>query len=157
MNILHYLFIALFVLLAINEDTRRACAVFLVSYFVYDSFILPTDGFSYYHLCALLNLIIGLLIINKHFIVGCLSFLLIPANYIGYFLFVKYYEPTIYDNISLSIISMQILMLTVRSLHGIFTKSDRSGVLSNIFRLLVVRLVSVDSVSKNKKSLEKMV
>jgi len=156
MNILHYLFIALFFLLAINEDTRKACIVFLVSYLIYDNYILPKDGFSYYHLCALLNLFIGLYIINKHFVVGCLSFLLIPTNLIGYFLFVKYYEPTIYDNISLSIISVQILILTVRSLHGIFTKSDRSGIFSNIFRLLVVRIVRADSMEKDKKAMGKV-
>jgi hypothetical protein len=127
-----------------------------VSYFVYDNLILPLDGFNYYHFCALLNLGIGLLIINKHFIVGLFSFSLIPVNLVGYFLFMKYYDPVIYDNIALSIISMQILILTIRSLHGIFTKSAGSGGISNFLRLFVVRIIRIDSMEKDKVPLEKV-
>ncbi len=152
----HYLFIALFILLAINRDTRKACVVFLVSYFLYENYIIPLDSFSYYHFCALLNLFIGLLVIKDNFIVGCLSFSLIPVNLFGYFLFIKYYDPTFYDNISLIIISLQILTLTIRSLHGIFTRSNGDGRLSYLLRLLVVRLVDSDSVWKDKVKMEKI-
>ena len=156
MNSWHYLFIVLFSLLAISKDTRKACLVFLVSYFLYKYLILPVSGFYYYHLCALLNLIVGLVIIKRNFVVGCLSFSLIPANLLGFFLFMKYYEPTIYDNIALTIILLQLLTLSMRSLHGIFTRSDGNGKLANTFRLLVVRIVMADSVAKNKKTLEKL-
>jgi hypothetical protein len=156
MDSMHYLFIALFLLLAISKDTRKACMVFLASYLLYKTLILPVSGFYYYHFCALLNLVIGFAIIKKHFVVGCLSFSLIPTNLFGYFLFMKFYDPTIYDNIALTIISLQLITLAIRSLHGIFTRSDRDGKLANTFRLLVVRIVMADSVEKNKKTMEKL-
>jgi hypothetical protein len=129
-----------------------------VIYSLFETFQLinPVEHRYYYHFCALLNLVIGSLIINRHFVVGCLSFSLIPVNWFGFFLFTKYYEPTIYDNISLSIILLQLLTLTIRSLHGIFTDPSRNGKLANICRLLVVRIVMADSMAKNKNQVEKV-
>ena len=154
MNPLHYAFIACFALLAINKGTRKACMVYLVSYFIYSNLIFPMTGFYYYHFCALLSLVTGLIIINKHFIVGCLSLFLIPTNLIGYFLFYKYYEPTIYDNIALTIILMQLLTLTIRAIHGIFTGTGREGILERACRLFVVRIIVADSMDQNKTTME---
>ena len=153
---LDWLIMAAFAILAIDKEVRSACFTFLFAFLVYWVLVVPESGSIYYHLAAWLNLGIGLAIINKHFVVGCLSFSLIPANLLGYFLYYKYYESTIYDNIALTIILLQILTLTIRSLHGIFTRSNRLGIRKNAFGLFVVWVINADSMEKSKKTVEKI-
>ena len=156
MSHVHYIFIVLFLFLTISKDTRKAALVFLASYFIYQNLIIPSENLMYYRLCALLSLCIGLLLIKSNFIVGCLSLFLIPTNLIGYFLYVKYYEPVFYDNMALTIVFLQIIILIIRSLHGVFNRSFRDRGISNIFRLLMVCIVNADSNKKDKIQMEEV-
>lgn len=153
---LDWLIMLSFALLAINKEVRSACLNFLFAYLVYFALIFPESGFVYYHLAAALNLCLGIVIIQRHFVVGVLVFALIPTNIIGYLLFINDYQPPFYDNIALTIILLQILTLTIRSLHGIFTRSSEFGILGNAFRLFVVWVIAADSMDKDKKTLEKV-
>ena len=145
-----------FAVLVINKETRMASSVFLLSYLIYYLVysIIPDD--YYYHFCAILNLCIGLKIIKKHLIVGLLSFLLIPTNFLGLVLYTKYYDPLIYANIALTIIFLQIITLTLRAFHGMATDPIGRGRNSNFFGLLMVWVISTDSMAKDKKTMEKV-
>ena len=71
---------------------------------------------SYYLYSAALNTVLGVILYSKYRVVAILSFSLILANYIGYLLSFYRYEPTVYDNICLTIIALQIIMLIFRGL-----------------------------------------
>ena len=155
-GVLDWLIMAAFAILAINKEVRNACGTFLFAFLIYWVLIFPENGGVYYHLAAWLNLGIGLAVINRHFVVGCLSFALIPTNLLGYLLYYKYYESTFYDNIALTIILLQILTLTIRSLHGIYTRSNKFRVRKNALGLFVVWLIACDSMDKSKTKVEKV-
>ena len=161
-------------LLAINKGIREVCLIYLVSYLIYLNFILYVDdiwymrvcalgdgvgtdcGIWYYRLCEILALATGSLIIKKSFIVGCLSFSLIGVNLLGAFLFWHRYPLTIYDNIALTVILLQLLTLSIRTLNGILNKSSGSSFFGRAFRLFVMRITYIDSWAKNKKTVEEM-
>ena len=153
---LDWLIMASFAILAISKDVRSACLTFLFGFLIYWVLIYPENGEMYYHLAAWLNLGIGWVVIKKHFVVGLLAFLLIPTNVIGFLLYDNNYESTFYYNISLTIILLMILTLTLRSLHGIYTRSARFRVRKNPLGLLVLWIVNADSMDKNKTSVEKV-
>jgi len=138
----HYILIGLFIALLFFKPSRSAAKVILVGYLIYLIFILPIDGPYYYKLAALLNMIIGFILYKEYRIVALLSFSLILVNSVGLVLYNNYYEPTIYDNLSLLIIALQILILIARvTLNGIHARGVRGRAL--------VFLINFDSIKSS--------
>ena len=123
MNFTQYIFIGALLLLFFNQKTRLASSVILASYAVYIPFVLELDGDQYYyHLSALIDLLIGLAVYKKFKIVGLLSFLLIPVHSLGLALYDGYYEPALYDNMCVLIIILQLIALLYKATpDGIIT------------------------------------
>ena len=146
MSITEVLIIGAFLALLIPEQSRVAANVMLIFNLVYFLFVIDLDWNYYYITSATLNTVIGFILFSRYRIVAILSFLLIPVNFIGYTMYKYYYEPTIYDNICLTIIILQIVMLTVRGLLNGIDKRFNNGPL--------VFLVNFDS-RKNHAKIQK--
>lgn len=146
MSITDGLIIGAFFALLIPEQSRIAANVILLFNFVYFLFVIDLDWNYYYIASATLNTAIGVILFSRYRVVSILSFLLIPTNFIGYTMYKYYYEPTIYDNICLTIIILQILMLTIRGLlNGIDKRLNNDS---------LVFLVNFDS-NKNHAKIQK--
>jgi len=145
-SILDKSIIGAFIALLFFEESRRAAFIILIFNIIYYNFIINMDWDSYYVYAASLNTLLGVILYSKNRVVAILSFLLILANYIGYFLSFYRYDSAIYVNICLTIIFLQIIMLVFRGPIG--------GVdISYKFRH-VVFLVDFDS-NKNHAKIQK--
>ncbi len=143
MDIIDTLIIGAFIALLYPEQSRFAAKHILILNYFYFSFMFNADWDVYYLYSATLCTILGVSLYKRYRVVAILSFLLIPVNYIGYLLSFNYYEPTIYDNICLIIILLQIIMLTIRGLlNGIDRQYNYSP---------MVFLVNFDSNKKHAK------
>jgi len=116
MTIYQVAFIGAFIALLIPSQSRPAALTILFFNAIYFSFIIDLAWDDYYLYSATLNTILGVTLYKRYRVVAILSFSLIIVNYIGYLLAFNYYDPTIYDNICLIIILLQIIMLTIRGL-----------------------------------------
>jgi hypothetical protein len=146
MNTIDLFIIGAFIALLIPSQSRLAAKFILISYAIYFNFIIDLAWDDYYLYSATLNTILGVTLYRQYRVVAILSFSLIIANYIGYLLCLNRYEPTIYDNICLIIILLQIIMLTIRGLlNGINRQCDYSP---------LVFLVNFDS-NKNHAKIQK--
>jgi hypothetical protein len=116
MSTLDQLIIGAFIALLFFNQSRRAAFIILIFNVVYYNFIIDMAWDSYYLYSAALNTVLGVALYSKYRVVAILSFSLILANYIGYLLSFYRYEPTVYDNICLTIIALQIIMLIFRGL-----------------------------------------
>ena len=116
-----------FVALLIPHKTRFAAVVMLSFNFVYFQFISSLQWTEYYHYSATLPALVGVLLYRQYKLVSILSFLLIPTNIIGYLLCKNYYEPYIYDNICLTIILLQVLVLLSRGLSDGFSWGNKGN------------------------------
>jgi hypothetical protein len=145
-SILDKLIIGAFIALLFFGESRRAAFIILVFNIIYYNFIINMDWDSYYVYAASLNTVLGVILYSKYRVVAILSFSLILVNYTGYLLSFYRYETAVYDNICLTIIALQIIMLIFRGPLG--------GVdISYKFRH-VVFLVDFDS-NKNHAKIQK--
>lgn len=142
MNVSDFINVGLFTVLLLSKTTRYASAVILAGYALYFSVIEPLPGQYYYHMTALLNLIIGCILFPRYKLVALLSFALIVVNNIGFLIYDAGYEPTLYNNLSLVIITIQILLLYIRAItDGIHIRGTRGRAL--------VFIANCDSVQSN--------
>lgn len=116
MNLSNFIFAGLFSVLLSFKQTRLASAVILLGYLIYYFSIVDLPGEYYYHSSALLNTVIGVILIKKYPAVAILSFSLILINLIGFVLYDNFYDPSVYNKLSSFAIFLQIIMLTIRML-----------------------------------------
>ena len=148
MTIYQFVFIGAFIALLFPKQSRVAAVVTLAFNAIYFTFIIDLDWTQYYLYSATLNTMLGVILFRWYRVVATLSFLLIPVNIIGYLLCKYYYEPTIYDNMCLIIILLQIITLTLRGLlNGTNRRRDNSP---------LVFLVNFDS-NKNRAKMQKRI
>ena len=127
MTLYQLIIIWVFVALLIPPKTRVAALVILAFNFVYFQFVLNLEWTEYYHYSATLAAVVGVILYRRYRLVSLLSFLLIPANIIGYLLCKNYFDPYIYDNMCLTIILLQIIVLLSRGLtNGISWGNKRN-------------------------------
>ncbi len=116
MNISDYINIGLFAVLLKFKTVRYAAATIIIGYAIYFTCITPLSDDYYYHGTALLNLIIGCILFPRYKLVALLSFSLIVINNVGLVLYDTGQDPTLYNNLSMLVIQMQILLLYIRAL-----------------------------------------
>jgi hypothetical protein len=146
MNTTDVFIIGAFIALLFFEQSRVAAIIILIFNVIYFNFVIDAEWDCYYLYSAALDTAIGVILYSRYRVVAILSFSLIIVNYIGYLLSLNYYESTIYDNIYLTIIALQIIMLIFR---GLFDGIDRAYK----FRPMVF-LVHFDS-NKNHAKIQK--
>ena len=106
-----YLYIGLFLFLLKFKASRFAALIFLISFSIYFPFIMPMDGEYYYRISALKDFVMFLILINRHFWVAILSFVLIITNSYGFMIYEYGYDPYSYDIMCFIIITLQIILL----------------------------------------------
>ena len=114
-----------FLALLIPHKTRFAAVVMLSFNFIYFEFVSNLGWENYYHYSATISALVGVILYRQYMLVSLLSFLLIPTSIIGYLLCKNYYEPYIYDNICLTIILLQVLVLLSRGLSDGFSWGNK--------------------------------
>lgn len=120
MNTTQWVVFSIILLVFFVKANKTDAFILLCTYLYYIEFIIPLSDIYYYSGSALLNLGAGLSLhfINKN--AAICSYLLVPLNVIGYLLWYKYYPPTIYDNIALLILVLQLVTLLPKgALNGL--------------------------------------
>ncbi len=146
MNSIDWIVIGFFSALLLFKTAKYAAVRILGGYALYFAVIVPLPGEYYYHVTALLNLIIGCILFSRYKSVAILSFSLILVNSIGLLLFGFGYAPTLYNSLSLIIILLQILLLYIRALN------DGNHIRGNWGRALVLA-ANCDSMQSSYKTL----
>ena len=103
-------------ILVFIKASKSDAFILFSGYLFYIWFIVDVNGVYYYSCSAILNLIIGL---NLHFInkrAAICSYLLVIVYLLGVLLWYGYYEPTLYDNISILILVIQLITITPKGL-----------------------------------------
>ena len=73
----------------------------------------------YYSLTATLNIVVGIFLQYKYKIAAICAFVLVPVNVLGFYLWVNYYPPDLYNVISVIIIVIQLIAISMRLItHG---------------------------------------
>jgi len=116
MNYSQWIIFFIIFLLLFNKASRVDAFILITAYIIYQSFVVDLSAVYYYSIAASLNLIVGLVIHSRNKYAAMCSYSLIFVNVFGYFLWYQYYDPDIYDNISLSILALQIITILPKGL-----------------------------------------
>ncbi len=111
MTLLQAIFIIFIYIIALTSEHKKCSLVILFTHLIYFIFIIDLNASLYYSLTALINLIAGLLIHKKNRSAAICSYSLTLCCPLGYLLWFWYFPPSIYDNISLSILALQIITI----------------------------------------------
>ena len=117
MNTTDLFIIGAFIALLFFENSRFAATIILIFNAIYFNFIINAEWDYYYLYSATLDTSVGVILYGRYRAVAILSFSLIIINYVGYFLSINYHDPYIYDNIYLTIILLQVLVLLSQKTH----------------------------------------
>ncbi len=106
-------------LLLIPKASRDAAIVLIVGKSIYYMFIVGISPLLYYSLAATLNLFMGNALRYEYKIPAICAYVLIPVNVLGFYLWVNYYPPDLYNVISVIIITIQLIAISMRLItHG---------------------------------------
>ena len=123
MNAINYVFIALFLLFMLSSKTRSTASVLLSFYFIYYEFALQFHGLERYAAIATLESLAGCYLLygskytpfkHKDNSIAETYFILVFVNVFGGFLYQYYYPPIYYDNMCITMMSIQIIILSWR-------------------------------------------
>lgn len=127
MNFHNYIFIGLFSLFLFSSKTRATAFVLLFAYFVYYNFALKFHGLNRFMVVGTIEVVFGLYLVYaskyvffKHQDISIAEtyFLSVFVNVAGGCLYWDYYPAYYYDNMCITIMVLQILILTWRILKG---------------------------------------
>ena len=120
MNYLQWIVFFIIFSLLFNKASRVDAFILFVAYIIYELFIVNLDATYYYSFTALLNLCVGLALHNRNNNAAICSYTLVPWNVVGYYIWYAYYDPDIYDNMSLVILLLQLMfVIPKRLLNGL--------------------------------------
>ena len=123
MNYHNYIIIAAFSLFLLSSKTRATASVLLFVYAPYYFWALTFDGLPRYMAVATLELIAGLYLlhVSKHILfkhedtsIAETYFIAVFINVLGGVLYWNYYPPKYYDNMCITLMIIQIIILTWR-------------------------------------------
>lgn len=78
---------------------------------------IPAESYIYYYSCAtLINFIVGHLLQNVNILAALCSYSLVSVNILGAILWYHYLEPDIYNEISVTILIIQLIIITPKGL-----------------------------------------
>lgn len=124
-----------------DKDSQLSAAILVIAYLFYQAFIVGTPFILYYSYAAFLNLIVGIVLQKRNPYAAICSYSLTLCNVGGFFLWYNYYDPDVYDNISLLILILQtITILPTRLLNGLRTSIQHIMAKSPIFNSYQARV-----------------
>ena len=106
-----------------DKDSQSSAAILIVAYLFYQAFIVGTPFILYYSYAAFLNLIVGIILQKRNPYAAICSYGLTLCNVMGFFLWYNYYDPDVYDNISLLILILQTITILPMS-TALFHRMD---------------------------------
>jgi len=129
-----------------DRDSQFSAVILVVAYLFYQAFIVGTPYILYYSYAAFLNLIVGMTLQDRNKYAAICSYSLTLCNVMGFFLWYNYYEPDVYDNISLLILILQtITILPTRLLNGLRNSIKHIVAKSRIFNSIQTRVTMYKS------------
>lgn len=143
MNITQWIIFSIIFLLLFSKDKASSTDAFIliIAYLFYQSFIVGIPFTQYYSYTAFLNLIVGIILQKRNTYAALCSYSLVFCNVMGFLLWYKYYDPDIYDNISLLILILQIItILPKRLLNGLRNSIEHIVAKSPIFNSIQARV-----------------
>ena len=118
MNFHNYIFIGLFTLFLLSSKTRSTAFVLLFVYLAYFTVCLQLHGLDRYAAISTLELIAGYSLLKikpiQDLLIAKTFFTAVFANVIGGCLYQGYYPPIYYDIMCITIMVIQIIILTYR-------------------------------------------
>ena len=116
MILIDYVFIVIFAMFAINTKTRVSACVLVVGYMFYWMFAFDFIGIHRYGYIALINTASGsyLLLVKKDYPIAILFYLAVFVGFLGGILYANYYPAYYYDNMCITIMTLQALTLLYR-------------------------------------------
>ncbi len=109
---------------------------------VYVLFIVNLNGDYYYHVTALMNVIIMYVLYGRYRVFSLLSFGCIFVSIIGYKMYHNYHSPVLYDTLMVIITSLQVLILGARVIPNAIT-------IKGVHGRALVRIINFDSFKQN--------
>jgi hypothetical protein len=106
-------------LLCVNKASFWGAFTLLVAYCIYAPLVIPMPAIYYYSCASSLALFVGIILHKRHKVAAICAYSLPLVNILGFFLWVNYYTPGLYDNISAVILIIQVIsLLPKRLLNG---------------------------------------
>jgi peptidoglycan/LPS O-acetylase OafA/YrhL len=126
MNTVNYVFIVIFSLFMLSSKTRATASVLLSFYFIYYEFALQFHGLERYAAIGTIEALAGCYLIygSKHMLfnhkdnsIAETYFILVFINVAGGALYENYYPPVYYDNMCITLMGIQIIILSWRAIR----------------------------------------
>ena len=136
MILLDYIFIGFFTLFIISDKTRASALVLVIGYLAYWVIALKLTGLDRYGFIAFINVSSGIYLtyVKKDYPMAALFYIAVIVGFIGGVLYVNYYPQYYYDNMCITIMLLQALVLLCRvALNGLRGNKLHS-VHGNIYR-----------------------
>lgn len=124
MNFHNYIFIAIFSLFLLSSKTRATALVLLFVYVVYRFGALQFHALQKYTAIATLELFAGLYLLHSKRLpalrhqdtaIAITYFVAVFVNVLGGVLYWNYYEPKYYDNMCITLMAIQIIIMSWRA------------------------------------------
>jgi len=129
-----------------DKDSQFSAVVLIVAYLFYQAFIVSASDIDYYSYTPFLNLIVGIILQKRNPYAAICSYSLVLWSVGGFFLWYNYYEPDMYDNISLLILILQVItILPTRLLNGLRSSIKHIMAKSPIFNRIQARVTMYKS------------
>lgn len=103
-------------LLLFNKRSSSAATILIITYLLYEVFVVDLAGVYYYSATATLNFVAGCVLCTVNKRAAICSYGLVICNLIGYIMWFTYYEPNLYNSMSLSVLTVQILTILPKGL-----------------------------------------
>ena len=116
----------------LTKGSSVAASILIITYLLYELLVVDLSKPNYYSATAALNFIAGCVMYSVSVRVAICSYSLVACNSIGYILWVTYSSPSLYNSMSFSILTVQILMLLPKGLINGFGNNIKRFVFGGI-------------------------
>lgn len=118
MIFIDYVFMAVFAMFIINAKTRASALVLVIGYLAYWFIALEISGLHRYGFIALINVVSGLYLTfkKKDYPIAILFYVAVIIGFFGGALYANYYPKYYYDNMCITIMTLQALALIYRAI-----------------------------------------
>ena len=111
--------------LCLNKASFWGAFTLAIAYCFYASFIIQLPDIYLYFCTASLNFIVGDILRKDYRVAALCAYSLVFVNVIGFLLWVKFYSPALYDNISAIILIIQLSSLLPKGLLNGFGNNNK--------------------------------
>jgi hypothetical protein len=124
MNTFDYIVIGLCLFLLINEASRYGAFILILGKFFYFSLIINIDSGWYYTASAMLNITMGHYLYCRYKLASLCAYATVFVNVIGFWLWVNYYPPGLYDVMFAVLMIIQLFFISSKALTYVRTRNN---------------------------------